>query len=129
MRQPRGFTLIELMITVAIIAILAAVAYPSYQQQIRKGKRGQAKAEIMDMTQQLERRYTTDRDYTKLTTICEQTLQSPVSGTQMYEIKPVCTASTYTITAVPKNAQAADTCGTLTVSQTGAKTPTTAGCW
>lgn len=50
-----GFTLIELMITAAIIAILAAVAYPSYMDSVRKGKRAEARTALMDLMQQQER--------------------------------------------------------------------------
>lgn len=117
------------MITVAIVAILAAIAYPSYQNQVRKGRRGDAKATMMDFTQQLERRFTTDRDYTTATTVCGQTVNSPTNGTAAYLVDTVCTAATYTVTATPQGTQANDPCGTMTVAQTGARTPTTAGCW
>lgn len=54
-RTERGFTLIELMVTAAIIAILAAVAYPSYMDSVRKGKRAEARTALMDLMQQQER--------------------------------------------------------------------------
>lgn len=131
MSRPRGFTLIELMIAVAVVAILTAIAYPSYNQHVRKGKRGEAKATMMDLAQQLERRYTTDRSYLTATTVCGQTVASPRTGTVAYQIATVCPAggASYTITATPQGSQAGDTCGTLTIAHTGAKTPTTAGCW
>lgn len=59
----RGFTLIELMITVAIVAILAAVAYPSYQDSVWKGRRGEAKAAILRALQSEERYYTANNSY------------------------------------------------------------------
>lgn len=60
-RQAKGFTLIELMITVAIVAILGAVAYPAYTDQIRKGKRADARAALLNLLQQQER-YMTQRN-------------------------------------------------------------------
>lgn len=125
----RGFTLIELMITVAIIAILAAIAYPSYQDQVRKGRRADAKSVMLDLTQQLERRYTTDRDYTNLTAVCGQSVPSPTTGTARYQVSTVCTPSAYTVTATPQDTQASDACGTMTINTIGTRTPATLGCW
>ena len=130
MRRIRGFTLIELMIVVAIVAILATIAYPSYIEHVRKTRRAQAMTDILQTTQNLERAYTTDHDYTKATTIvadtvvviCGATLASPAQGGANYNLTTDCaSASTYTITATPQGAQADDKCGALSIDQTGRK--------
>ena len=62
-RASRGFTLIELMIVVAIIAILSAIAYPSYQESVRKGRRAEGRAALQELMQQQERYMTQFNTY------------------------------------------------------------------
>lgn len=127
-RRIAGFTLIELMIVVAVVAILAAIAYPSYNDSVRKGRRGQAKADMMELAQRLERYRTVNNTYIGASQA--GFTQSPTTGTARYSIPAVVTTqSTFTIRAVPQGGQASDPCGTLTLNQAGQKTPTTAGCW
>ena len=129
-----GMTLIELMIVVAIIGILASVAYPSYQQYVLRANRAEAQAVLSETAQFMERYFTTNGTYVG-GTVASVSAVSPkgASGTAIkYNITPatVTTATTFTLTAAPVNSQTADTtCGTLTLSNTGAQTPSTAGCW
>lgn len=66
--SPRGFTLIELMIVVAVVAILAAVAYPSYRDSVLKGRRAEGRAALADLLQQEERYMTQNNCYLAFTT-------------------------------------------------------------
>lgn len=137
MKRVRGFTLIELIIVVAIVAILAAIALPSYNDSVRKSRRAQAKTDMLELTQLLERRYTTSRTYVGFA-IPAGYDQSPHEGTAYYTITGheagVVTASAYTLTATPQGSQVNDLrCGTLTIDSRGQKTEsgtdTVADCW
>jgi len=67
-KQSRGFTLIELMIVVAVIGILASVAYPSYQEYVRKSKRAEGRTALMELLQQQERYMTQNNTYLAIST-------------------------------------------------------------
>ncbi|WP_277874220.1 type IV pilin protein [Luteimonas cucumeris] len=127
----RGFTLIELMVVVAVVAILASIALPSYQDSVRKSRRGQAKADLVELAQLLEREHTVRNSYGNDTTDYDIPFnQSPKTGTAHYTIAlSNQSANTFTLTATPAGSQANDTCGNLTLNQAGAKTPATGGCW
>ena len=132
MRQyKRGFTLVELMITTAIIGILAAIAYPSYTQYVLRANRADAVAILTESAQYMERYYTTNTSYLAATVLTAVSPRGATGGGVKYNItfSVAPTATVYTLSAAPANGQANDSCGTLTLSQTGAQTPTTAGCW
>jgi type IV pilus assembly protein PilE len=137
-----GFTLIELMIAVAVVGILAAIAIPSYNQHVVKSRRSDAKAALMDYAARQERYYSINNTYAttaQMTLLGYSTFPINVaSGNQaFYLLDHVVTPATptanatFTATAAPLGNQLTKdtTCGSFTLNSAGVQTPTTAGCW
>lgn len=132
-----GFTLIELMVTVAIVAILVSIAYPAYQDSVRKSRRAQVKADLAELAQGYERFHTVNNTYVGYwSTVPASRRVSPntAGATVAYALSEEEDANTFTLTATPQGAQSSDTrCGVLSLNQAGVKTEAGSGtvsdCW
>lgn len=138
-RRREGFTLIELMITVAIIAILAAVAIPSYRDSVWKGKRGEAKAAILRTMQTEERWYTQNNAYLPFPTpplpanapFSTFSADNAVNSRYIISAEQCTTGSNACVRIVATvNGSPDPFCGaTLSMDTMGNKLPTKPGCW
>ncbi len=131
LRMQRGFTLIELMIVVAIIGILAAIAYPSYDEYVKRGNRTEGQAFLSDVAARQERYYSQNHVYvTDVDDIEDLGLSSANSPTDKYTIGLAAGGGGYTLTATN---QFNDTkCGNLTLNALGvrgASAGTVDTCW
>ncbi|MGY1459556.1 type IV pilin protein [Luteimonas sp. A534] len=125
-RGASGFTLIEVMVVVAIIGIIASIALPSYNEHVRKTRRAAGGACALAVAQQLERFYTANMTYTGVvanTAICQD------SALDYYNIVVVANGRTYTISANPTGTHSGDACGTLGVNQAGTRDADGTNCW
>jgi type IV pilus assembly protein PilE len=139
--QPRpatmaGFTLIELMIAVAVVGILATIAATSYQGQLQRSRRTDARSALLDLAGREEKLYSTTNAYSQAASDLGYAAFTQRIGSGFYTVgvavpnPPI----SYVITATAVGAQASDTaCATLWVDQTGAQGSTGSGtpatCW
>jgi len=128
MKRKNGFTLIELLIAVAIVGILASIAYPSYMDSVTKSRRADAQAALLGFAQAMERHYTTTGSYTGAGTAGSNTgaptifsTKSPIDGSDTYYNLTIESAAvtTYTLKATAVGSQLGD--GDIQLSSTGAR--------
>ena len=137
-----GFSLIELMIVVAIIAIISAVAFPAYKKQTLKGHRVDAKSAVLEAAAREEKFFATNNRYSN--TAAELNYAAlpfnVVSGTQTVYVLTIAVnaaKTTYTVTATPSGDQQNDACYTYVIDNLGSQSNqgaggaanSTAGCW
>ncbi|PCD01359.1 type IV pilin protein [Halopseudomonas pelagia] len=124
-----GFTLIEVMIVAAIVGILAAIAYPSYQEHVRQARRAEVATVLLESAQLLERHFTRHGAYDAGTLVLAS--QSPVAGQAVFALTAVLDEDSYSLTAraVPQGILAGDVCARYTLNQVGQRTPADIRCW
>ena len=147
--QSVGFTLIELMVTVAIVAILATIAVTSYSTQVLKSRRTEAKSALLDLSGREEKLFSTTNAYSNLEASVGYAAGGSATvmtnmpfGNNYYTLtaqvpdpgQAPATPSTYVLTAKPVGTQANDTlCGSFSLNQLGVQTSTgtatAASCW
>lgn len=130
--KTRGFTLIEVVITVAIVAILAAVALPSYREHVRKSRRAEAQAYLMAVASRQQQFLLDTRGYAA--TLATVGLVAPASVAAAYDFAASAADGpppTFSISATPKATtdQVYERCGTLAINQNGTKSAAIGTCW
>lgn len=128
----RGFSLIELMIVIAIVGLITAFAYPSYRNQVMKSNRSDGKIFILEIADRQERFYSDSGTYT--TDITDLGFADATSPDGHYTVVITDDPSsditvTYQITATAQGTQDKDTCDTFTVDSLGSRSSSPAGCW
>lgn len=124
-----GFTLIELMIAVAVVAILASIAYPSYTRYVERARVTDGQAAVMEIAAQMERCYTVTADYSGCRASLGYDDGAVPSEDGHYNVTVAASnASTFTITADADDANQV-ACAQLTLDQTGNRGPDNDDCW
>jgi len=119
-RAMRGFTLTEILIVVAMVGILASIAYPSYQNYIQRANRADAQQVLLQAAQQAERFFASNSTYVGFPLAPFD--RSPESGTAVYTMTATSAANSFSVLATPASAGVNAKDGCLQITSTGAKT-------
>lgn len=128
--KQKGFTLIELMIAIAILGILVAVAYPSYTEHVLHSNRSEGMNELVRIANMQEQFFADSRRYAA--DLTELGFPGAVFTTEkgLYQIRvSAAGARSFMLTAVAQGVQAKDACATMSINQAGAKTASAQDCW
>ncbi|MGF1723141.1 type IV pilin protein [Photobacterium nomapromontoriensis] len=125
MKYHKGVTLIEMMIAVAVLGILTAMAYPSYQEHVFKSHRNKAMADLIMIQLAIEENRTQGTPYPS--TISSSLCIACDNSGERYSYSIESTTTSYTLTGKKSALQNGDSCGDLTLKSTGENGP--AGCW
>jgi type IV pilus assembly protein PilE len=127
----KGFTLLELMISVAVVGIIASVAYPSYIDNIARANRSEGQRELLRLASLQEQYFIDHREYTSDMTKLGAATDPYITDSGFYSIDATVVGVTYTLKATAKGTQTTNdsSCLTLSVTDTGKKTATSTNCW
>ena len=138
-RHGGGFTLMELLIAMSVVALLALIIVPAYTAQVQKSRRGDAKNALLDLAAREERYFATNNTYTSTASTLGYGGTFPVavssSGVSSYALSVTAATTTgFTATAAPTGPQANDACGTYTLNDQGTQgntgnSQTSPPCW
>ncbi len=128
--RPSGFSLFELIIALAIIAVLAGIALPSYQNQLQQARRSDATTALLIFAERMERHFLENGSYSSATTAIYQ----ETSDEGHYQLSVTTESDSYQLTATPTGVQADDSeCANYSLNQLGERTISGTGtidsCW
>lgn len=127
-RLPQGYTLIELMIAVALVGLLVSLAYPAYTAHLQQARRAEAQQVLMDIAARQQQRLLDSRGYASTLGDTGASVPPSAAGAYQFTVTPGAGAVPgFVASAIPQGQQATDRCGTLAINQANIRLP--AQCW